>query len=354
MPRQLRIQYPGACYHVMARGNRRQAIVTSDEDRKLFVTTLGEVCGRTGWEVLAWVLMDNHYHWLIRTPEPNLVEGMKWFQNAYTRRFNVRHRDWGHLFGGRYRAIPVEVPQGEGEADYLSTLMDYIHLNPVRARLVSEAKGLGLLDYPWSSLSQGYALAAGRKRPAWMAVEAGLAVFGLRDVVAGRRRFVERLEERMKAERAAVCGQPREDLITTAQSTLERGWYWGSQAFMERLKALVGGQAKPAGRTLAASAESRAGHDEKEARRLLREGLEGLGLAGIKLEELPGSDPRKVALARVIHSRTAVSNGWLAEELKMKSADNVSQHLRRLARGGMKLDKKSAAWLNKRLKEQRS
>ncbi|MBX7210705.1 MAG: transposase [Verrucomicrobiaceae bacterium] len=96
MPRQLRIQYAGAVYHVLARGDRREDIVQDDEDRELFVATLAEACKKTGWEVLAWVLMDNHYHcWLIRTPEPNLVEGMKWFQNAYTRRFNARHKLWG-------------------------------------------------------------------------------------------------------------------------------------------------------------------------------------------------------------------------------------------------------------------
>lgn len=76
MPRRLRIEYAGAVYHVMARGNRREDIVLDDEDRDLFVATLTETGKKTGWEMLAWVLMDNHYHWLIRTPEPNWVDGM--------------------------------------------------------------------------------------------------------------------------------------------------------------------------------------------------------------------------------------------------------------------------------------
>jgi REP element-mobilizing transposase RayT len=96
MPRQLRIQYPGAVYHILARGDRREAIVEDDGDREMFVATLAEACKRTGWQVLAWVLMDNHYHWLVRTPEPNLVDGMKWFQLTYTQRYNARHRGWGH------------------------------------------------------------------------------------------------------------------------------------------------------------------------------------------------------------------------------------------------------------------
>ena len=91
MPRQPRIEYGGAFYHVMARGDRREPIVWSDRDRYDFVETLGRACARTGWRVHAWVLMDNHYHWLLETPEPNLVEGMRWFQNTYARRFNLRN-----------------------------------------------------------------------------------------------------------------------------------------------------------------------------------------------------------------------------------------------------------------------
>ncbi len=77
MFRQPRIQFPGAIYHVMARGDRREAIVRSDEDRKLFVATLSEVCGMTGWQVHAWVLLNNHYHLVVETPKANLVDGMK-------------------------------------------------------------------------------------------------------------------------------------------------------------------------------------------------------------------------------------------------------------------------------------
>ena len=108
MARQIRIEYEGAMYHVMARGNRRERIFVDDEDRQIFLKTIGEACEMTGWRVHAWVLMDNHYHLLIETPEANLVSGMKWVQNAYTRRFNVRHHQWGRLFGDRYKAVSVE------------------------------------------------------------------------------------------------------------------------------------------------------------------------------------------------------------------------------------------------------
>jgi REP element-mobilizing transposase RayT len=346
MPRQLRIQYPGAVYHILARGDRREAIVEDDGDREMFVATLAEACKRTGWQVLAWVLMDNHYHWLVRTPEPNLVDGMKWFQLTYTQRYNARHRGWGHLFGGRYKAIPVQA-EGEGAGDYLKTLMDYIHLNPVRARMVKAGSGLGLLDYRWSSLAQGYGLPLGKKRPKWLEVEEGLKLWELADTAAGRRIFIERLEKRSEAASRKKCGLPQEDLCEGAQMTVRRGWYWGTQAFREWLEAKVGGagRAKPKGRSLAASAESRASHDQAEAERLVISGMKDLGLSVEDLDRLAGSDPRKVAMAQATHSVTSVSQVWMAERLKMKSAANVSQQLRRLKRGELKLNREAKAWL---------
>jgi REP element-mobilizing transposase RayT len=93
---------------VMARGNRRETIFHDDDDRRFFLATLSEACAMTGWRVHAWVLMGNHYHLCIETPEANLVAGMSWLQNTVTRRYNVRHRAWGRLFGDRYKAVLVE------------------------------------------------------------------------------------------------------------------------------------------------------------------------------------------------------------------------------------------------------
>jgi len=139
MARSLRIEYAGAFYHVMARGNCRQAIFKDNEDRRRFVQTLGEACGMTGWRVHAWVLLSNHYHLMLETPEANLVAGMQWLQNTLTRRFNVRHRAWGRVFGDRYKAVLVE----GGQRFYYETLMDYIHLNPVRAEIEASLEVLG-------------------------------------------------------------------------------------------------------------------------------------------------------------------------------------------------------------------
>ena len=107
-----RIEYEGAVYHVMSRGNRCEPIFLVDRDCEIFLDTLGEACDRCGWRVHAFALMGNHYHLLIETPEANLVDGMRRLQGTYTKRFNVRHQQWGHLLQGRYKALGV-APAGE-------------------------------------------------------------------------------------------------------------------------------------------------------------------------------------------------------------------------------------------------
>ena len=126
MARKLRIQYEGAIYHVMSRGDHREDIFLDHHDRELFLKTLGETCAKTDWQVHAWCLMRNHFHLVVETPKANLVEGMKWFLGVYTSRFNRRHKLFGHLFSGRYKALFVD---GSGNG-YLKTVCDYVHLNP--------------------------------------------------------------------------------------------------------------------------------------------------------------------------------------------------------------------------------
>ena len=317
------MEYAGAFYHVMARGNRRESIFRDDGDRRFFCTTLGQACGRTGWRVHAWVLMSNHYHLMLETPEPNLVEGMKWLQNTYTRRFNSRHRLWGRLFGDRYKAV-----LSEGKSDYYyCSLMDYIHLNPVRVGLVQREEGESVRDYPWSSVAAGYAIAAAKRAP-WLAAAEGLAMAQCSDTAVGRRRFVEHLDQRAREEGARGAGviAPQED---RRRSHLRHGWYWGSQAFAEKMlkqarQPLTAGK----NRTYRSAPLSRA-HDESEAERLLREGLAAAQLEEAVLVALPGSDVRKTALASLLLERTMARQTWIAERLAMRSAANVSQQVRR-------------------------
>ena len=343
MARSIRIEYRGAFYHVMARGNRREAIFRDDKDRQLFVKTLGEACTRSGWRVHAWVLMSNHYHLFVETPEAHLVPGMQWLQNTYTRRFNRRHSLWGRLFGDRYKAVLVEGKRSY----YYETLLDYIHLNPVRAKLVRPRQGQSVLDYKWSSVAGGHALPA-RKRPKWLPTEAILEAFGCKDTASGRRKFVERLDRRAAEEETKQCGViPLPEEMDARCSHLRRGWYWGSQAFGDKLLKMAGAViGRDRNRMYRGSLERRA-HDATRAEQLLQEGLQAARLDLSSLQRIPGSDPRKVAIAGMIWRQTVVPQKWLAQRLWMKSAANVSQQLRRGATNGQccKLPASLQKWL---------
>lgn len=330
MPRSLRLEFPGAFYHVMARGNRRETIFHDEHDRRFFLATLSEACAMTGWRVHAWVLMGNHYHLFIETPEANLVAGMSWLQNTVTRRHNVRHMAWGRLFGDRYKAVLVD----GADTYHYRTLADYIHLNPVRARLVLPGKGQSVLDYPWSSVAGGWAMPPG-KRPKWLAAEDGLKCFDLPDTVAGRRSLVERLDRRAVEEGIKKCGIPvLPEEVDARCSHLRRGWYWGSQEFAGKLQKLAEKLIKERKRSSRAYRKTPqvVAHSEEQAERWLAEGLKAAGLVAKNLPGLKGSDPRKLALAELIWKRTTVSQEWIAGKLSMRSAANVSQQLRRFNR----------------------
>lgn len=339
MARSIRIEFAGAFFHVMARGNRRESIFWDDDDRRFFLKTLSEACGMTGWRLHAWVLMGNHYHLFVETPEPNLVSGMQWLQNTYTRRFNTRHHLWGRLFGDRYKAVAVE-----GSGYYYETLMDYIHLNPVRAGLVKGKTGLELLDYPWSSVAGGYALAPG-KRARWLAASDGLRAFDCADTAAGRRAWLERLERRAAEEgENSGLAAPAEE-ADPRRSNLRRGWYWGGQEFARGLlKIGEAVLAKARHRDYRASEESRA-HGEEMANKLLEEGLTAAGLDVAVMQKLSGSDARKVAIAAAIWHNTTVNMQWIATRLAMRSAANASQQIRRFRITPKPLPKELKKWL---------
>jgi putative transposase len=256
------------------------------------------------------------------------VPGMKWLQNAYTRRFNVRHTQWGRLFGDRYKSVLVE-----GNGYYYETLMDYIHLNPARARLINPLAGQSLLDYPWSSLAAGYAHGP-KKRAKWLAVADGLKAFGFADTVAGRKGFVERLERRMLAEGLERAGIPA---VATEMdkrlSNLERGWYWGSREFAERMLKIGESVLKKPRHAGDQSAKEIRAHGEQEAQRLISEGLAAAGVGMEDLQKRPGSDPIKSVLAEIVWSRTSVNMEWIAKALNMRSAGNVRQQIRRRKAG---------------------
>jgi putative transposase len=331
MARSIRIQAAGAFYHVMARGNRREEIFHDDDDRRFFLHTLSQACDMTGWRVHAWVLMGNHYHLFLQTPEPNLVAGMSWLQNTLTRRYNVRHRKWGRLFGDRYKAVVVE---GEDRYHY-QTLMDYIHLNPVRAGIIQPRNRQSVLDYEWSSLASAYAVVP-KRRAKWLDAVSGLKSFELEDTVSGRKQMVKRLDRRAVEEEAKSCGVPAlPEELDARCSHLRRGWFWGTQAFGEKMRKLAAAMFKktgpPKSRGYGKQVTVRE-HGERQAEEWLSAGLKAAGLKRSELSIIKGSDVRKVLLAELLWRRTVVSQEWLAEKLTMKSAANVSQQIRRLER----------------------
>src|SRR5579862_7781591 len=195
MARKLRIEYPGALYHVMNRGDRREPIFKDDKDRELFLETLGQACAKTGWQVHAYCLMPNHFHLVVETPQPNLVAGMKWLLGTYTGRFNRRHKLFGHLFSGRYKSLVVD---GSGTG-YLKTVCDYVHLNPARAKLLRPAQPLSV--YQWSSWPEY--LKKPEKRPPWLRVDRLLGEWRIqRDTAVGRRLLAAGMEEHRELEQA--------------------------------------------------------------------------------------------------------------------------------------------------------
>ncbi len=149
MARPLRIQYPGAYYHVMNRGNRREDIFITDSDRKTFVDGLADSCETYDVRLIGYVLMPNHFHLLVQTPQANLSEFMRHFLVTYTVRFNRRNDRTGHVFQGRFKSLLVE------EDEYLLPLSRYIHLNPIRTSQFKDAdsknKSEYLKKYPWST-----------------------------------------------------------------------------------------------------------------------------------------------------------------------------------------------------------
>ena len=134
MIRPLRIEYPGAIYHITSRGNARERIFLEDADRLIFLEILGSVVKKYNWLCHAYCLMDNYYHALIETPDPNLSLGMRQLNGVYTQSFNRRQSRVGHVFQGRYKSILVQ------KDEHLLELCRYIVLNPVRAGMVNQPK----------------------------------------------------------------------------------------------------------------------------------------------------------------------------------------------------------------------
>jgi REP element-mobilizing transposase RayT len=208
MSRPLRLEFAGALYHVMARGNARAAIFLNDEDRQAFCQGLSRACDRFGWRLWSYCLMDNHYHLLIETPQPTLSRGMREVNGIYTQAFNRRHGREGHVLQGRYKAVLVDKDR------YVRELSRYLVLNPVRAGRCRTAG-----DWPWSSYNALMGKAAALK---------GLAVEETLDLFAANRGAARRAFARFVAEGSGI------DLPENTRQV-----FLGDEDFVERVTVRV-------------------------------------------------------------------------------------------------------------------
>jgi putative transposase len=228
---------------------------------------------------------------------------MRWFLSTYTARFNRRHKLFGHLFSGRYKALIVD---GSGNG-YLRTVCDYVHLNPARAGLLPPAQKLR--DFAWSSWPDY--LKPPEQRPRWLRVDRLLGELGIpRDSPAGR----EQLEQHLETRRAQEDGDEFK--------LIRRGWCLGGETFRRELLASAHTRA-----TESHPAETRREATGEKARRLLHEELDKLGWTGAELAQRAKGDARKIRMAERLRAETAVTLKWIAAELLMGTWTHVANLL---------------------------
>ncbi|OHE77278.1 MAG: hypothetical protein A3F67_06815 [Verrucomicrobia bacterium RIFCSPHIGHO2_12_FULL_41_10] len=293
----------------MNRGDHGELIFLDDHDREIFLKTLGEACVKADWQIHAYCLMSNHFHLVIETPKPTLVDGMKWLLGVYTQRFNARHQKRGHLFAGRYKSLIID----ESDNHYLRTVCNYVHLNPARAHLLKD--GAILESYFWSSF--GEYLKPSHKRVPWLRVDRLLGEHGIeKDDVVGREEFSKLMNSRCAAE-----GLGRE----AAYKIIRRGWKFGSQTFIERLYEKMNTLPKKENHLIDEVNETM----EIKGRRLIKEKLDALRLNLDDLLLLPCMDPIKIEIAQLIRDQTTLTFKWITHELKAGAVETLRVSLHR-------------------------
>lgn len=304
MARKLRIQYPSALYHVINRGNYRRDVFAQGGAAEALERTLFEAAAQYGWRVHAYVVMRNHYHVALETPEPTLVEGMQWFQGTFANRFNRFRNEQGHLFQGRYKAQILE------DFAVLGRVVDYIHLNPVRAKIVGPEE-VGL--YRWSSLFRYLRAETNVCMVAacWLKARGGWD-----DDAEGRCKYADYLSQIARDEAA----WEREGLVG-----LSAGWALGTDAWRKALARDHARLALDPNMSRQEVAEIR----QAAWNASLARALSAAGKSEADLVTRPRWQPWKIAVADRIRRDSGAPISWMAERLKLGKASSVRSYLSR-------------------------
>lgn len=301
MARKLRIEFPGAIYHVINRGNYRRDLFVSPAEAQAFLATLREAAARLRWRVHAYALMRNHYHVALETPEPNLVVGMHWLQSTWATRFNRFRHERGHLFQGRYQSLLIE------DAAVLARVVDYIHLNPVRAKIVPPAQ---VRHYRWTSL-------LGIVRGATWVDEAGWRAGG---------RFAGHADERAAYEQHLISiGSDEASWESRGLRGLSRGWAIGTQGWRRAVAKQHGTRALLPGALLEDVQELRVSVWEAAVEAALAK----LGRQNRDLATKPRKQPWKLSLATTVRRNTGAPVAWLAARLQLGKPATLRAYLSR-------------------------
>ena len=302
MARKIRIQFPGAIYHVINRGNYRHALFAGPGEAQSFLDTVKEAKAMMGWRLYAYVLMHNHYHLALETPEPNLVEGMHWLQSTWATRFNRFRRERGHLFQGRYQSLLIE------DAAALGKVVDYIHLNPIRAKIVPPEQ---VKDYQWSSLAGIVKRTAEVEDYGWQ----GGGRFG--DESGSGKAYGLFIEE---------LGRDEARWEAQGLTGLSKGWAIGSSGWKRSLAKEYGQLALNPGFEREEVRELREGVWEGA----LKEALAKLGHTEADMETKPRLKKWKIQVAKRVHEQSGAPLGWLAARLQIGEAASLRSYLYRL------------------------
>jgi len=304
MPSKIRIEREGARYHVINRGNYRGDVFVARGAPESFLLTLAQTAVRYEWKVHAYVLMRNHYHLAIETPKPNLSASMHWLQTTFASRFNRFRKQHGRLFQGPYKALLME------DMEALRRVVDYIHLNPVRAKVVSPARVAG---YEWSSLR---VFRAKTKRAAWLTASEWLAVRGgwkdtPKDMAAYESYLVELGDNEAAQKEAGLV-------------KLSQGWAIGTEGWKRALARKYAQRKLLSGTGLAKdeAGQIREAHNENA----FEEALRKAGRSEAELQTKPKAQEWKIKMALEMRGK-GVPVTWLAKRLSLGKATSVRNAL---------------------------